>query len=104
MEARIGKLAPILLLGLVLLLRLPFLNQAVQGDDHIYLTEAAHALIEPLHPSNTTYVFLGDTVDLRGHSHPPMIAWILAGLLAVFGEVREVPFHAVYVLFSVLAV
>ena len=41
-----------IILGLVLLIRLPFLNQAIQGDDHIYLTEAAHALIEPLHPNN----------------------------------------------------
>ena len=44
----------------MLLLRLPFLNQAIQGDDHIYLTEAQHALIEPLHPSDVKYVFRGD--------------------------------------------
>ena len=43
----------LLLLGLVLLIRIPFLNQAIQGDDHIYLTEASHALIDPLHPDNT---------------------------------------------------
>jgi len=43
--------------GLVLLIRLPFLNQAIQGDDHIYLTEASHALIDPLHPDNTNTCF-----------------------------------------------
>jgi hypothetical protein len=104
MEARIGSRPLLLLLALTLLLRLPFLNQAVQGDDHIYLSEAAHALIEPLHPANTQYVFLGDRVDLRGHSHPPLNAWVLAALLAAFGDVKEVPFHAAYILFSLVAV
>lgn len=90
-------------LGLVLLIRVPFLNQAIQGDDHIYLTEAAHALIDPLHPNHVPYVFMGDVVDLRGHSHPPGNAWPLAGLIALFGDVKEVPFHAAYLLFSLLA-
>src|SRR5579883_2437681 len=90
-------------LALVLLLRLPFLNQAIQGDDHTYLTEAFHALIDPLHPMHTTDVFLGNPVDLRGHSHPPLDAWILAALIATFGEIREVPFHAVYMVFSIIA-
>jgi hypothetical protein len=100
-----GLKRPLLLLfGLTLLLRLPFLSEAIQGDDHIYLTEAAHAQIEPLHPANTHYVFLGDDVDLRGHSHPPLNGWILAAILGVVGDVREVPFHAAYILFSLIAV
>ncbi|MGA7236062.1 MAG: hypothetical protein WBY44_10305 [Bryobacteraceae bacterium] len=93
-----------LVLGFTLLLRLPFLNQPVQGDDDIYITEAAHAQIEPLHPANVTYVFRGDTVDLRGHSHPPLNAWPLALLVAAFGEVKEIPFHAAYIVFSLIAV
>ena len=93
-----------LVLGFTLLLRLPFLNQPVQGDDDIYITEAAHAQIEPLHPANVTYVFRGDVVDLRGHSHPPLNAWPLALLVAAFGEVKEIPFHAAYIAFSLIAV
>ena len=93
-----------LALALVLVIRLPFLNQAIQGDDHIYLTEAEHALIDPLHPNNVTYVFLGDEVDLRGHSHPPGNAWPLAALILLFGDVKEVPFHAAYIVFSLIAV
>ena len=104
MEARVSRRPLLLLLGLVLLLRLPFLNQAIQGDDHIYLTEAGHALIDPLHPNHTGYVFLGIDVDLRGHSHPPGNAWPLAALLLAFGEVKEVPFHAAYLVFSLIAV
>jgi len=92
-----------LVLGLVLSIRLPFLNQAIQGDDHTYLTEASHALIEPLHPDNTKYVFQGVEVDLRGQPHPPLNGWILAGLVALFGGVKEIPFHAAYMLFSLAA-
>jgi hypothetical protein len=49
-------------------------------------------------------VFLGDEVDLRGHSHPPLNAWVLAGLVAVFGDVQEIPLHAAYIVFSLIAV
>jgi hypothetical protein len=91
-------------LALVLLIRIPFLGQAIQGDEHQYLTEAAHAQIDPLHPKNTTYVFLGDVVDQRGQPHPPLNAWTLAALLAAIGEVREIPFHAAYIVYSVIAV
>ena len=104
MEARVSRRPLLLLLGLVLLLRLPFLNQAIQGDDHIYLTEAEHALIDPLHPNNLHYVFIGIDVDLRGHSHPPGNAWPLAALLLAFGDVKEIPFHAAYIVFSLIAV
>jgi hypothetical protein len=93
-----------LVLAVALFLRLPFLNQAIQGDDDIYITEAAHAQIEPLHPANVKYVFRGDVVDLRGHSHPPLNAWPLALLIAAFGDVKEIPFHAAYVVFSLIAV
>src|SRR5437762_289582 len=104
MEARVTRRPLLWLLGLVLLIRLPFLNQAIQGDDHIYLAEAEHALIDPLHPNNVKYVFLGDEVDLRGHSHPPGNAWPLAGLILLFGDMKEAPFHAAYIVFSLLAV
>jgi hypothetical protein len=103
MEAGVKARPLLLILGLVLLLRLPFLNHAIQGDDPVYLAEASHALIEPLHPDHTGYVFRGREVDLRGLTHPPMDGWILAGLLTVFGEVKEVPFHAAYLCFSLLA-
>lgn len=107
MEARLGSYTKrgglLLILALVLLLRLPFLNQAIQGDDDIYRTEAEHAQIDPLHPNDVKYVFLGDVVDLRGHSHPPLNAWVLAALLAVTGDIREVPFHAGYIVFSLIA-
>ena len=87
----------------VLALRIPFLNQAIQGDNVNYLYGAEHAQIDPLHPSHARYAFQGRIVDMRGHPHPPLNAWILAGLLALFRDVREVPFHAVYMSFSLIA-
>ncbi len=91
------------ILALVILLRLPFLNQPIQGDDVDYLYGAEHAQIDPLHPLNTRYMFQGDMVDMRGHSHGPANPWILAILLAAMGDVREVPFHLAYTLFAIIA-
>ncbi len=89
--------------ALVLLLRLPFLNQAIQGDDSFYLTGAMHAQIDPWHPTHAKYVFAGKMVDMRGHPHPPLNMWFLGALLALLGDVKEAPFHAAYILFSLIA-
>ncbi|MFN0170260.1 MAG: hypothetical protein ACKV22_27900 [Bryobacteraceae bacterium] len=88
---------------LVLAIRVPFLNHPVQGDDVYYLAGAQQAQIDPLHPTHARYVFLGDWVDMRGHPHPPLNAWLLGALLAAFGDVREIPFHAAYLLLSLVA-
>jgi len=103
MEAVRARRGLLLVLAVAILLRIPFLNQAIQGDDDTYLAEAEHALVEPLHPGHTLYVFQGTEVDLRGHPHPPLDSWVLAGLLAIFGDVKEIPFHAAYILFSLIA-
>jgi hypothetical protein len=93
----------LLIVAIVLALRLPFLHQAIQGDDLYYLYGAEHAQIEPLHPDHAKYLFEGDLVEMRGHSHPPLNSWILGALLWALGDVREVPFHLAYSLFSILA-
>jgi hypothetical protein len=93
-----------ILIAVLILIRLPFLNQAVTGDDNYYLAAAEHAQIDPLHPNHTTYVFTGKEVDFRGYPHPPLNAWALAALLAIFGDVKEIPFHIAYLAFSILAV
>jgi hypothetical protein len=87
----------------VLLLRVPFLNQAVQGDDPYYLYAAQHAQIDPAHPGHVSYVFQGERVSMQGHPHPPGNAWVLGALLALLGDVRERPFHAAYIPFSLIA-
>jgi hypothetical protein len=92
-----------LVFAVVVATRLPFLNQAIQGDDVYYLYGAQRAQIEPLHPAHTSYVFAGETVDMRGHPHGPLNSWVLGALLGLAGEVREVPFHLAYVAFSLAA-
>jgi len=93
----------LLVVALVLALRLPFLDQAIQGDDVYYLAGAQHAQIDPLHPNHARYPFLGQVVDMRGHPHPPLNTWVLALLLALMGDVYEVPYHAAYIVFSLVA-
>ncbi len=93
----------LLVLAFALALRLPFLNQAIQGDDVNYLAGAEHAQIDPAHPGHARYAFLGKVVDMRGHPHPPLNAWCLAGLLALAGDVYEIPFHAAYIVFTLVA-
>src|SRR5262249_43366824 len=68
------------IIALVLLPPLPFLRQAIQGDDVYYLAGAEHAQIDPLHPHDTSYLFQGNLVDMRGFPHPPLNAWVLAAL------------------------
>ena len=93
----------LLVLAVVLLLRAPFLNQAIQGDDIDYLAGAEHAQIDPAHPNHLRYVFLGNLVDMQGHPHPPLNVWFLGLLLAVIGDICELPFHAAYIVFSLIA-
>ena len=87
----------------VLALRLPFITIAIQGDDYYYLAAAQHAQVDPAHPLHARLVFLGDPIDLRGHPHPPGNAWWLAALLMLTRDVRVPLFHALYLLFSLLA-
>ena len=93
----------LILFALVLALRAPFLTQPIQGDDVYYLEGAQYAQTDPGHPHHARYIFQGRMVDMRGHPHPPLNAWILAALLALLGDFKEVPFHAAYAIFSLLA-
>ncbi len=94
----------LLLILLVFALRVPFLNQAVGGDEPYYLAAAEHAQIDPWHPNHTTYIYEGREVTFRGYPHPPGNAWFQAAMLALCGDIREVPFHTGYILFSLIAV
>jgi len=100
-QTRLGQ--TLLIVAVVLALRLPFLNQAIQGDDVYYLAGAEYAQTNPLHPTHARYVFQGELLDMRGHPHPPLNVWVLAGLIAVVGDVKEIPFHLAYTAFSLIA-
>lgn len=87
----------------VLLLRLPFIGIPAQWDDFNYLAAGEYALANPAHPAWFKFVFHGQEVDMRGHPHPPGVAWIVAALLAVLGPFREAPFHAAFLVFPLTA-
>ncbi len=93
----------LLIVAVVVLIRLPFLNQAVQGDDVYYLAQAQHAQIDPAHPKHFQYLVTGIDVDFTGFPHPPLDAWMLGALLFLFGDIREIPFHAAYIVLSLIA-
>ena len=90
----------LLLGGFTLLLHLPFLFQPVQGDEVNYLDMAKHILEQPLTPLDFRYVFQGRQVDMAGHPHPPLNAYILALLWALWGGFSPLFFHAAYLLFA----
>jgi hypothetical protein len=94
----------LILLAAVVLIRLPFLDHPIQGDDVYYLAIARNVPVDPLHPMQMGYTFQGDRVSMAGHPHPPLNAYILALLIQIFGNIREVPFHAAYLVFSLAAV
>jgi len=93
----------LLVLAIVVLIRIPFLTQPVQGDDVYYLAMARNTLADPLHPMQMGYTFQGQRVSMAGHPHPPLNSYALALLLRVFGEVRERAFHLAYLAFSLIA-
>ena len=94
----------LLIFGLVVLLRLAFINQPIQGDDVNYLAEAQHAQIEPLHPNHFNFPFQGEMVSMQGNPHPPLNGLYLGAVLALTGSVHEWAFHLAYIPFSLIAV
>ena len=93
----------IFVIAAVLALRLPFLNQAIQGDDVFYLAGAKHSQIEPLHPKNVEFPLSGKMVSMQGHTHPPFNVWYLGLILWLVGDVKEPVFHLAYIPFSLMA-
>ncbi len=90
----------LLLGGFTLLLHVPFLFQPVQGDEVNYLDMAKQVLERPLTPLNFQYVFQGRPVDMAGHPHPPLNAYILALLWALWGGFSPLFFHGAYLMFA----
>ena len=93
----------LILLAVAALVRAPFLDEAVQGDDVYYLLIAENARADPWHPMQMGFRLQGETVWAAGHTRPPGNAYLLAALLTVFGGMNEAAFHAVYAVFSLLA-
>ena len=80
----------LLILAVAIATRVIFLAHPIQGDDYYYLASAMYGQTDPLHPGHAHYVFQGKDVDMRGHPHPPLNAWVLTAILAMAGGLSEV--------------
>lgn len=92
------------LLAFTLALHVPFLAQAFTIDDVSYLDIARNVFRNPLFPLDLPYVFEGVHVSMRGHPHPPLNSYFIAGLLLLSGRTpSEIILHASYLFFPMLA-
>ena len=75
------------ILGLQLLLVLPFVGQPIHLDDPIFLDIGRNVLKTPWHAHDFPYCFDGGCVpDMASHSHPPFVGYWIGLLLRLFGE------------------
>ncbi len=85
----------------------PFLAQPFHMDDNFYLDMARNALVKPLFPNDTPYVFEGRFLpDMGSHSHPPLHTYFLALVLrfAGGGAGSEWVFHLCALAYPLMAV
>ena len=91
------------LVGLIILLHAPFVGQAFHLDDVQYLDVALNVAHNPLFPMDMPSVFEGQHLTLWGHTHPPLNAYLIAGLVFLHGGAPlEVFLHSVFLFFPIL--
>src|SRR5215475_5011123 len=92
-----------ILIALTIALHLPFIGEAFHLDDAQYLDVALNVSKNPLFPMDLPSVFEGHHQDLWGHTHPPLNAYLLAGLIHLHGGPPSERFlHASFLVFPVL--
>src|ERR1051326_9204118 len=91
------------LILLTIALHAPFIGEAFHLDDAQYLDMALNVSRNPLFPMDLPSVFEGHHQDLWGHTHPPLNAYVIAGLNYLRGGPPSERFlHASFVFFPVL--
>lgn len=92
------------LIGLTVILHLPFLRQGVHLDDVAFVDIARNVFQNPLFPLDMPYVFVGRHVSMWGHTHPPLNSYLIAAIIFLSGgALSEVVLHSVYLFFPLLA-
>jgi hypothetical protein len=82
----------------------PFLSKPFHIDDPVYLAVARQIREQPLRPFDFTLNWYGTPEPMWSIMlNPPGLGYLLTPLTAIFGE-SEVPLHAVFLLFALLAV
>ncbi len=97
MSSRSRHLA--VLAAFTLLLHAPFLARSFHNDETNYLDMAANVFDHPLTPLNFTYIFQGMRLDVAGHPHPPLVAYLLAALWSLRGLATPRFLHAAFLIF-----
>jgi len=91
------------LVSLTILVHAPFVGQAFHLDDVQYLDVALNVFHNPLFPMDLPSVFEGRHLTLWGHTHPPLNAYLIAGLVFLHGGApSEVFLHSVFLFFPIL--
>ena len=93
----------VILVILTIALHLPFIAEAFHLDDAQYLDVALNVSHNPLFPMDLPSVFEGHHQDLWGHTHPPLNAYLIAGLVYLHGGPPSERFlHTSFLLFPIL--
>jgi len=95
---------PLAAIGIFLLLTLgPFLNKAIHIDDPLFVWTAEQILKHPGDFYGFDVNWYGDTSPMAAIScNPPTTSYLLAGVMAIFGE-REMALHAAMLLVAFAA-
>src|ERR1039457_988335 len=90
---------PLTTIGIFLLLTLgPFLNKAVHIDDSLFVWTAEQILKHPGDFYGFDVNWYGTTDSMASvNCNPPTTSYLLAGVMAIFGE-REILLHAAMLL------
>ncbi len=84
-------------------INIPFLGQPFHMDDAIYLLLARNVPRSPLFPQDIGVHVEGIWAsDLASMEHPPLMAYLLAAGAVVAHGFREVPLHALFLLFPAI--
>jgi hypothetical protein len=101
-QSRTARDLTVLIL-LTIVLHAPFIGEAFHLDDAQYLDVALNVARNPLFPMDLPSVFEGHHQDLWGHTHPPLNAYLISGLIHLHGGPPSERFlHASFLVFPIL--
>ena len=95
-----------ILVALTLCSFVPFAARAVYLDEHVFLHIAESVWQKSwLFPQDTPWTYFGiPAANLAIQTHPPVGEYCMAIMLKLFGSFREIPFHLLWGIFSIMAV
>ncbi|MDO8735494.1 MAG: glycosyltransferase family 39 protein [Thermoleophilia bacterium] len=93
----------LILVAVILLLTVPFLNQAYHLDDREFIEFGRAQLEDPFQFYLTDYDYAGRHFEVFHTSHPPLLSSLIASTIRVSGGESEPWLHGVYLIFPLLA-